>query len=214
MAGLRFLWPLCLGLTLSAGCSDLTAPRDERVTPLPEPRPAPVARPAVEAASAQAPPPAPPPSSPEVAHVLVAYKGAKGASAKTTRTKEQARKLAEDVAKRAAKEDFGALAKRMSDDAATASKGGTIGSLAPPPAAPKPLFDAASSLTPGGVSTVVETEEGFHVLKRPGAPPAPSAAPKGPPHPGTAPHPPPPRPPPPARPTNAPPRPRAPGGQH
>ncbi|HEU4536324.1 MAG TPA: hypothetical protein VFS00_19500, partial [Polyangiaceae bacterium] len=70
MAGLRFLWPLCLGLTLGTGCSDLTSPRDERVTPLPEPpRPAPP-RPA-EAASAQAPPAEPPPApSPEVAHVL------------------------------------------------------------------------------------------------------------------------------------------------
>src|SRR5687767_10161280 len=140
MVGLRVLWPLCLGLTLAAGCNDLTAPHEERVTPLPEP-PAPAVRPAVEAASAQAPPPTPP--SPEVAHVLVAYKGAKNAPAKATRTKEQARKLAEDLAKRAAKEDFASLAKRVSDDAATSQKGGSLGALSPS-SAPKPLYDAAT----------------------------------------------------------------------
>jgi peptidyl-prolyl cis-trans isomerase NIMA-interacting 1 len=214
MVGLRVLWPLCLGLTLSVGCNDLTAPNEERVTPLPEPPAAPPAanRPAVEAASAQAPPAASPPS-PEVAHVLIAYKGAKNAPAKATRTKEQARKLAEELAKRAPKEDFAALAKRSSDDAATASKGGSMGSLSAS-AAPRPLYEAATALAPGAVSSVVETDEGFHVLKRPGSP---AAAPT--PHNNgtkpntTAPKPPPPptRPQTPPRPTNPPPRPKAPG---
>ncbi|HEU4407551.1 MAG TPA: apolipoprotein N-acyltransferase [Polyangiaceae bacterium] len=220
MVGPRVLWPLCLGLTLAAGCSDLTAPHEERVTALPEP-PAPAARPAAEAASAQAPPPAPSPSpSPEVAHVLIAYKGAKNAPAKATRTKEQARKLAEDLAKRAAKEDFAALAKRTSDDAATAPKGGSLGALTAS-SAPKPLYDAAAALAPGAVSAVVETDAGFHILKRPAAP---GSAPPTPAHAGsakpptTAPRPsagPPVRPtipPPPPRPTPPPPRPKAPGG--
>jgi PPIC-type peptidyl-prolyl cis-trans isomerase-like protein len=207
MVGLRALWPVCLGFALFAGCSDLTTPREERVIPLPEPvRPA--EKPAAEVASAPAPPPTPPPS-PEVAHVLVAYKGAKNAPAKAVRTKDQARKLAEDIAKKAAKEDFAQLAKRMSDDAATSSKGGSLGELSST-SAPKPLYDAASALTPGGVSTVVETEEGFHVLKRPAPPAAPPAsAPK------LAPKPPVPLPTrPPAPPVRPPPRPRAPGGTH
>lgn len=222
MPGLRSLWPLCLGLTFFAGCSDLTAPREERVTVLPEPPPPATARPAVEAASAQPPPTPPPAPAPEVAHVLVAYKGAKNAPAKAAaRTKEQARKMAEDVAKRAAKDDFAGLAKRMSDDVATAAKGGSMGALSAS-TAPKALFDAASALAPGGVSPVVETEEGFHVLKRPappttgaangggnGAHPAHADLPKNGPAPrqaghAAAPHPPP-------RPQNPAPRPRAPG---
>ncbi len=207
MVGLRSLWPLCLGLTVfCAGCNDLTAPHDERVTPLPDPPPTPAARAAVDAASAQPPPPPPPAPSPEVAHVLVAYKGAKNAPAKAAaRTKDQARKLADEVAKRAAKEDFAGLAKRMSDDAATAAKGGGLGPLNAS-SAPKPLYDAASGLAPGGVSSVIETDEGFHVLKRPGtAPAASSSGPKTPPARPTAA---PPRPPPPRGPQAPPPRPR------
>jgi hypothetical protein len=196
----------------------LTTPHEERVTVLPEPPPPPAPKPAAEAASAPAPP-APPPA-PEVAHVLVAYKGAKNAPAKAaTRTKDQARKLAEDVAKRAAKEDFAALAKRTSDDATTAAKGGALGALTPT-SAPKPLYDAATGLAPGAVSAVIETDQGFHVLKRPAAPgsappaassaAAPPAAPRpgGPPtapHAGQAP---------PARPPQNPgPRPKAPGSR-
>ena len=159
-------WGLSLGLVLS-GCSNLTAPHDEKVTPLPPP-------PVASAAAAQKPPAeeeeksAPLPPAPRIpaAHILLAYKGAPGAPAKVVRTKEQARKLAADLIRRSVKEDFTKLSKQYSDDATTAAKGGDLGEISVP-AQPPLLVDAAKALASGGVtSSPVETPAGFHVLKR------------------------------------------------
>jgi peptidyl-prolyl cis-trans isomerase C len=78
--------------------------------------------------------------------------------------KEEARKKLEDIQKRVQKgEDFAILAKDFSQDA-SAAQGGDLG-IIPRGRMPKALDDAAFSLKPGEVSSVVGTELGFHLLK-------------------------------------------------
>jgi len=75
-----------------------------------------------------------------------------------------AKKRAEEAAKRAAAgEDFGALAKQYSQDP-TASRGGDIGLV--PRGVMFPKFEeVAFSVKPGSVSPVFETPKGFNVMK-------------------------------------------------
>lgn len=157
------------GLLLGA-CSSFTSPPEAEV----DPRPAALAKPApleVRPAPAVAPAqPAPaPPKEPEIraSHILIAYKGARGAAPDVARTKEQAKKRAENVLKKAqgAGADFGALAKQYSDDPGSGPHGGELGTFTRPQMV-KPFADAAFSLRPGQVSEIVETEFGFHIIKR------------------------------------------------
>jgi hypothetical protein len=97
-------------------------------------------------------------------HILIAYKGAERSTA--TRTKEEAKALAEQVlAKARAKDaDFAALARQYSDGP-TAPKGGDLGSFKK--GVMDPAFEAAAfKLKVGEVSDVVETPFGFHVIER------------------------------------------------
>jgi parvulin-like peptidyl-prolyl isomerase len=154
---------------LLAGCSSFTSPPEAEV----DPRPASLSKPA----PAPPPPPAPtvvpvqqpaPPRDPEIraSHILIAYKGARSAGPKIERTKEQAKKRAEAVLKKAQRgDDFQALAKQYSDDPGSGPKGGDLGSFTRPQMV-KPFADAAFSLSPGQVSDVVETDFGFHLIKR------------------------------------------------
>lgn len=99
-------------------------------------------------------------------HVLVAYKGAKNAPATIKRTKEEAKKRAEEVATKAkAGGDFTALVKEYSDDAATLDRLGSVGKFKADGMV-KPFSDAAFALKVDGVSDPVETPFGFHVIKR------------------------------------------------
>jgi len=99
-------------------------------------------------------------------HILIAYKGARDAGANVMRTKDQASKLAATLLKRAAKEDFALLAKSYSDDARTASKGGSLGAISTQ-THPPPLVNAVTVLRPGTVAPVpVEGPDGFHLVKR------------------------------------------------
>lgn len=112
--------------------------------------------------------PAAPQTAPEriaAQHLLVAYKGAAAAPKTATRTKEQARKRAEDAARRAkAGEDFSALVAEYSDDP-TVKNRGNLG-VFNRESKVKPFADAAFALPVNGVSDVVETQFGFHVIKR------------------------------------------------
>jgi parvulin-like peptidyl-prolyl isomerase len=98
-------------------------------------------------------------------HLLVAYKGAASAPKGVTRTKEEARKRAEQAARRSKDgEDFSTLVGEFSDDATKADRG-NVGMFTREKMV-KPFSDAAFALRVGEVSDVVETRFGFHVIKR------------------------------------------------
>jgi parvulin-like peptidyl-prolyl isomerase len=87
------------------------------------------------------------------------------ADQKVTRTKDEARKRAEEIAARAKKgEDFAKLAQQLSDGP-TGPNGGDLGSFSKDRMV-KPFADAAFELLAGNVSGVVETPFGFHVIMR------------------------------------------------
>lgn len=128
--------------------------------------------------TAPAPPPEPPASAPSVEaapevpdavaaqHVLVAYKGAKGAARSITRSKADAKKRAEEVvAKAKGGADFSALVAEYSDDPGSKERLGSVGKFTRDKMT-KPFSDAAFALAVDEVSGVVESDFGFHVIKR------------------------------------------------
>jgi len=150
---------------LCAGCADLTMPASD------------------DGAVAVASPKAPAPSAAEptkpaekrvrldreervgASHVLIAYKGSRRAKEGIDRSKREAKARALEVKNKADKgEDFAKLAKEYSDGP-SAGKGGDLGMFGRQSMV-KPFSDAAFELEVGKVSDVVETEFGFHVIKR------------------------------------------------
>lgn len=106
------------------------------------------------------------PESVAAQHVLVAFKGAKNAPASVKRTKAEAKKRADEVAAKAkAGDDFTALVKEYSDDAATIDRLGSVGKFKADGMV-KPFSDAAFALKVDGTSDPVETPFGFHIIKR------------------------------------------------
>lgn len=103
------------------------------------------------------------------AHILLQYKGAAKAPVALTRTKEEARKLAEKIHALAVKEgaEFAVLAARNSDSPSKAG-GGVLRPMAPGSMPPEynAYIDALRKLEVGGISPVVETPFGFHIIKR------------------------------------------------
>ena len=101
-------------------------------------------------------------------HILISYKGASRADAKITRSKEEAKTEAERIHKLVTSEgnDFAETAKKHSDGPSS-TKGGDLGKFKFEVMA-KPFSEAAFSLDVGSVSEVVETDFGFHVIKRTG----------------------------------------------
>ncbi len=99
------------------------------------------------------------------AHILIMYQGSLRAPDTVTRTKEEARALAEEVlAKVKAGEDFHELAKEYSDGP-TKVRGGVLSPFGRGKMAPA-FEQAAFALKKGEVSDVVETAFGFHIIKR------------------------------------------------
>jgi parvulin-like peptidyl-prolyl isomerase len=101
-----------------------------------------------------------------VAHILVSFTGAGDPGGVSLRTEDQGLKRALDVLFRARQgEDFAALAREFSDDAATREKGGRLPPIAHGQTVPE-FEEVTFSLQPGQVSDVVKTVFGFHVIKR------------------------------------------------
>jgi parvulin-like peptidyl-prolyl isomerase len=163
---LRALTQFCT-VALISGCASLTSPPEAEVETKPAP-PTPV----LTASAPVRPPPqvhevqAPPEEKIGASHILVAYKDSRSAAGNITRTKDQARKRAEEAMKKAkAGKDFAVLAKEYSDDPGSGPKGGDLG-VFPRNMMVKPFADAAFALKPGEISGIVETDFGFHVIKR------------------------------------------------
>ena len=98
-------------------------------------------------------------------HILIQYAGAPQAGPGVTRTKEEARMLAGELATRAvAGEDFAELAREHSDGP-SAPKGGSLGDF--PGSRMLPAFtEACAMLAVGEISEPVETHFGYHVIRR------------------------------------------------
>jgi parvulin-like peptidyl-prolyl isomerase len=102
----------------------------------------------------------------EASHILVSYQGATRARPTVTRTRDEARALAAQLAAKAHEPgtDFAALAKEMSDGP-SGVEGGALPKFGRQQMV-KPFSDAAFALRPGEISGVVETNFGFHVIQR------------------------------------------------
>lgn len=101
------------------------------------------------------------------AHILVAYKGALGAAKAVSRTKAEARKRAEEAREKlvAHQGTFEELVSKYSDDDLSKPAGGKIGNFERN-VFPQAFTDAAFGMSVGGISEVVETPRGFHVILR------------------------------------------------
>jgi hypothetical protein len=164
----RLKLPFVFGLGLSlCACAALTEPGSG--APPPEPEPEPAAAPS----AAPTPPPtaAPAPTAQEqqigTSHLLVQYKGSERAAPTVTRTKEEARKRANEALAKAKKgQDFSALVGQYSDEPGAGARGGVLPKFGRSSAFDETFKDAAFKLKPGEISGVVETKFGFHVIKR------------------------------------------------
>jgi parvulin-like peptidyl-prolyl isomerase len=96
-------------------------------------------------------------------HILLKFKDVDKGS---TRTKAEAKKLAEELIAKAKKKgaDFAALARKHSEGP-TNTKGGDLGSFKRGKMV-KEFDNAVFKLKVGDISGIVETEFGFHIIKR------------------------------------------------
>jgi len=159
-----------LVLCLATACAELTKPQHEtQGGSKPEP-----AEKAADTREAKAKPPPDRkrdrPARPsdeetvEASHILISHKDAP--RARVTRTKEEARQLAEQVLAEVKKGgDFAELADKYSDDPGSKKRGGKLGAFSRRRML-KPFADAAFALKPGEVSDLVETRFGYHIIQR------------------------------------------------
>jgi NIMA-interacting peptidyl-prolyl cis-trans isomerase 1 len=98
-------------------------------------------------------------------HILVAYKGAQRAAPDVTRTRDEARALAQQIAAEArAGKDWQALWKQYSNEPG-GREGGDLGVFGRGQMVPA-FESAAFGLKVGQISDVIETPFGFHVIQR------------------------------------------------
>lgn len=140
--------------TVRASCSD----RARAVT---APDPATAASAAAEADGGR-----PRPREIAARHVLVMFAGSERAPESISRTREQAEARALEVLRRArAGEDFAALAREFSDEPGAGERGGSLGRFRRGRMV-RAFEDAAFDLEVNGISQVIETDFGFHVIQR------------------------------------------------
>jgi hypothetical protein len=170
-----FLLPA--GFIACLGCAEFTSPRADRTgaeggasgEPVQAPSLGGTAGGAETRAVAEQVPPAAVADAPtqiEASHILVSYQGATRAMPTVTRTRDEARALAAQLAAKAHEPgtDFAVLAKEASDGP-SGVEGGALPKFGRQQMV-KPFSDAAFALRPGEISGVVETNFGFHVIQR------------------------------------------------
>ena len=98
-------------------------------------------------------------------HILIQYEGAMRAPGRITRTQEEAKaRIAEILEKARQGEKFEDLAMQYSDGP-SASKGGDLGGFGP--GMMHPAFEeAAFACDVGGITEIVETPFGYHIIYR------------------------------------------------
>ena len=106
------------------------------------------------------------PASISAQHLLVQYQGSARAGSHIKRTKAEAKTRAEEALKKAKSgADFDKLAAEYSDEPGAKTGFGKLGKFTPERMV-KPFSDAAFALKVGGISGIVETPFGYHVIKR------------------------------------------------
>ncbi|WP_434045394.1 MULTISPECIES: thioredoxin domain-containing protein [Sorangium] len=125
--------------------------------------------PAAPAAAAPQPAAAQPPANPGLLgarHLLVMYVGSRRAPPHVTRSRDEARALAEQALKAAQQgARFEDLVARYSDEPGATARGGDLGKF-PKGAMVREFEQALESVAVGALSGVVETPFGFHVILR------------------------------------------------
>jgi peptidyl-prolyl cis-trans isomerase SurA len=101
-----------------------------------------------------------------VRHILVMHQESKRKPPFVTRTKDEARKLIEEIAHKLKDGgDFAELAREFSDCPTGKRSGGDLGKFTRGRMAP-PFEEAAFALKENEISAVVETDFGFHIIQR------------------------------------------------
>jgi parvulin-like peptidyl-prolyl isomerase len=100
-------------------------------------------------------------------HILITYQGSRGATASITRSRSEADDLARriNVMIRSKRGSFEDMARKYSEDAATRDAGGYIGIFSRGEMV-LPFETAVFSTEPGRIHGVIETEYGFHLIRR------------------------------------------------
>ncbi len=96
-------------------------------------------------------------------HLLICWKGTELCSSDTS--KDEARKLIEELKTRATPENFAELVREYSTEPGAAQRDGDLGWFGTG-AMVKPFEDAVFALNSGAISEVVETQFGFHLIHK------------------------------------------------
>ncbi len=150
---------------VALGCTSGEPVAPTPAEPAVVPQEGPQAEPPVAADPAPAPLPAPTDQQYAASHILIAWAGAVRAPKGTTRTKAQARELAERLRDKILADGSLEQLAREHSDGPSAPRGGSIGVYMTGTMVPD--FEAAvASVQPGELGPLVETPFGWHVVRR------------------------------------------------